>query len=97
MQLDFLLCPEHIADKIESKHGVTCREARQVLLNEPRIRFAEKGHVEGENVYGAFGQAYGGRYLAVFFIYKPMDKTAIIISARDMTKKERRTYARKAN
>ncbi len=44
MQIEFILCPEHIEDKIESKHGVTCREARQTLLNQPRIRFAEKGY-----------------------------------------------------
>jgi hypothetical protein len=44
------------------------REARQVLLNQPRIRFAEKGNVPGDDVYVAFGQTYGGRYLAVFFV-----------------------------
>jgi uncharacterized DUF497 family protein len=35
------------------------------------------------------------RYLAVFFIYKPMLKTAVIISARDMSDKERKAYGRK--
>jgi len=65
------------------------------LLNEPRIRFAENGHTEGEDVYAAFGQTWGGRYLAVFFIYKPMLKTAVIISARDMSDKERKAYGRK--
>jgi len=42
-----------------------------------------------------FGQTFGGRYLSVFFVYKPETKTAIIISARDMSKKERKTYGRK--
>ena len=92
MKIEFIVCPDAIEDKLESKHGVTVREARQVLLNEPRIRFAEKGHQSGENVYAAFGQAFGGRYLAVFFVYKPQVATAIIISARDMTAKERRQY-----
>jgi uncharacterized DUF497 family protein len=46
-------------------------------------------------VYVAFGQTYGGRYLAVFFVYKPENHTAIIISARDMSAKERKTYGRK--
>lgn len=95
MQIEFIVCPEHIEDKIESKHGVSCREARQTLLNLPRIRFAEKGYVEGENVYAAFGQSYGGRYLAVFFVYKPANKTAIVISAREMSNKERKGYGRK--
>jgi len=65
------------------------------LLNEPRIRFAENGHTEGEDVYAAFGQTWGGRYLAVFFIYKPMLKTAVIISACDMSDKKRKAYGRK--
>jgi uncharacterized DUF497 family protein len=65
------------------------------LLNQPRIRFAEKGFVEGNDVYAAFGQTFGGRYLSVFFVYKPDNDTAIIISAREMTSKERKAYGRK--
>jgi uncharacterized DUF497 family protein len=95
MQIDFIICPEHIADKLETKHNVTYREVRQALLNEPRIRFAEKGHIGGNDVYGAFGQTFGGRYLAVFFVYKPDTRTAIIISGRDMSEKERKAYGRK--
>lgn len=74
---------------------MTLREARQVLLGQPRIRFAEKGNVSGDNVYVAFGQTYGGRYLAVFFVYKRNAVTAIIISARDLEPSERRQYGRK--
>ena len=71
------------------------REARQALLNNPGIRFAEKGYIEGEDVYAAFAQTFGGRYLAIFFVFKPGDSTAIIISARDMSQKERKSYGRK--
>jgi len=95
MRIDFIFCPERIEEKLEAKHGVTCREAHQALLSKPRIRFAEKGYTEDEDVYAAFGQTFGGRYLAVFFIYKPTAKTAIIISARDMSNKERKAYGRK--
>lgn len=95
MQIDLIICPEHIEEKLESKHGVTYREACQVLLSQPRIRFAEKGHTEGNDVYAAFGQSFGGRYLSVFFIYKPPEKTAIVISARDMSDKERKAYGHK--
>lgn len=95
LDIAHIVCPEYIEEKFESKHGVSLREARQVLLNEPRIRFAEKGYVKDEDVYAAFGQTYGGRYLAVFFVYKPDQAMAIIISARDMTQKERRAYGRK--
>jgi uncharacterized DUF497 family protein len=95
MQIDYIVCPETIQEKLVKKHHVTLREARQILLNNPRIRFAEKGYVEGEDVYAAFGQTFSGRYLSVFFIFKPSDNTAIIISARDMSQKERKSYAHK--
>jgi uncharacterized DUF497 family protein len=42
-------------------------------------------------VYSASGQTDAGRYLIVFFIHKP-NNTALILSARDMDKKERRRY-----
>ncbi len=93
--IDYIVCPEHIEEKLEWKHHVTVSEARQVLLNTPRIRFAEKGYIVGNNVYAAFGQTHAGRHLSVFFVYKPETKTAIIISARDMSKKERKTYGKK--
>ena len=95
MQIDFIICPEVIEEKLAKKHHVTLREVRQALLNNPRIRFAEKGYTQGEDVYAAFGQTFGGRYLSVFFIFKPSDKIAIIISARDMSQKERKAYGRK--
>jgi hypothetical protein len=95
MQIDFIVCPNDIQEKLAKKHKVTLREARQALLNNPRIRFVEKGYIEGEDLYVAFGQTFGGRYLSVFFIFKPSDNTAIIISARDMSQKERKSYARK--
>ena len=95
MNIDYIICPDSIEDKLESEHGVSVHEARQVLLNEPRIRFAEKGHQQGKDVYAAFGQTFGGRYLSVFFIYEPDNSTAVIISARDMSNKERKAYGRK--
>ncbi len=95
MQIDYIVCPANIEEKLAKKHHVSVREARQMLLNSPRIRFAEKGHTEGEDVYAAFGQTFGGRYLAIFFVFKPDESTAIIISARDMSQKERKSYGRK--
>ncbi|MCK4764586.1 MAG: BrnT family toxin [Candidatus Aminicenantes bacterium] len=95
MKIDFIVCPDDIEYKLESKHHVTVREARQVLLHKPRIRFAEKGYTKGNDVYAAFGQTFAGRYLAVFFVYKPETAAAIIISARDMNKKEKKSYGKK--
>jgi len=95
MQIEYIVCPASIEEKLAKKHNVTLREARQTLLNNPRIRFAEKGFTESEDIYAAFGQTFSGRYLAVFFVYKPGNNTAIIISAHDMTKKERKAYGHK--
>ena len=95
MRIDFIICPDEINEKLARKHNVTEQDARQVLLNNPRIRFAENGYTEGEDVYAAFGQTFGGRYFSVFFVYKPDNKTAIMISAREMSPKERKAYERK--
>jgi uncharacterized DUF497 family protein len=92
-----LICPEEIEDKLAAKHGVTVGEARQVLLSQPRFRFAEKGHISGDDVYAPFGQTYSGRYLVVFFVYTPKTQTVIIISARDLEPAERRRYGRKSS
>ena len=65
------------------------------MLNEkPRFRFVEKGERKNEDVYMALGQTVGGRYLTVLFVYKTT-KEALILSARDMAKKERKMYGRK--
>lgn len=95
MRIENIFCSERTEAKLESKHHVTLGEARQIFSRLPRIRFAEKGHTSGENVYAAFGQTLGGRYLSVFFIYKPTRRTAVVISARDMSDRERKAYGRK--
>lgn len=95
MNIDFILCPENIKEKNIRKHNVSVKEARQVLLGKPRIRFAEKGYKNGDEVYAAFGRTNSGRYLSIFFVYKLDTKTAIIISARDMSAKEKKRYGKK--
>lgn len=90
---DFMWLPE-IIDKLIVKHHVTQDEVEEVFFNRPRFRFVEKGLRKGENVYSAGGQTDAGRYLNVFFIYKS-NNSALILSARDMDKKERKRYERK--
>ena len=46
MKIDFIVCPTKIENKLETKHQVIVKEARQVLLSKPRFRFAEKGYVK---------------------------------------------------
>lgn len=95
MRIEFIICPAHIEEKLQVKHSVTAYEAEQVLISKHRIRFLEKGLTKGEDLYSALGKTFAGRYLAVFFVYKPESKTAIIISARNMSKRERKSYGRK--
>jgi len=85
---------DDIVEKLHWKHNVLPEEIREVFNNRHKFRFVEKGHRSGENVYFAAGQTVGGRYLIIFFVYK-QDKRALILSARDMTRSERKRYERK--
>ncbi|MGD9048297.1 MAG: BrnT family toxin [Anaerolineae bacterium] len=94
MQIDDFIWLPDIVEKLAVKHDVTQDEVEDVFFNNPRFRFVESGHQTGEDVYSAGGQTDAGRYLIVFFIHK-VDHTALILSARDMDRKERRRYERK--
>lgn len=81
--------------KLEAKHGVYTDEVRQALMSAPRIRRIGKGKSqEGEDLYVAYGRTESARYLTIFFIHKSEDE-ALIISARDMDGKERKSYGKK--
>lgn len=94
MRIDGVIWLRHIVDKLASKHQVAVEEVEAALTNKPKLRFMEKGERKGEDVYLALGRSDEGRYLSVLFIYK-RPKDALILSARDMTHKERRRYAKK--
>jgi uncharacterized protein len=88
--LDLIWLPE-IIDKLDRKHHVVPEEVDEVLFTNPLFRKVQIGHVSGENIYAALGRTDEGRYLVVFFVYKTA-KEALIISARDMDKGERKYY-----
>jgi hypothetical protein len=90
---DFIWLPK-IIEKLAAKHHVTIEETEEVFFGRPKFRFVESGYVRGEDVYSVMGQTDAGRYLIVFFILKS-NKTALILSARDMDVKERKHYERK--
>ena len=50
--------------------------------------------IEGEDLYNALGRTKDGRYLSIFFIRK-LNNKALIITARDMNRHERRRYEKK--
>ena len=94
MKIENLIWLHHIIDKLPFKNQVDTIDVEEVFDNRPRIRFVQKGHRKGENVYIALGRSEAGRYLAVLFIHKT-NNDALIVSARDMAKKERKQYERK--
>ncbi|MCH8296337.1 BrnT family toxin [Candidatus Poribacteria bacterium] len=94
MQIDEIIWLTQFVEKLERKHSVTIEEVEEVFVNRPRFRFVAKGQRSGEDVYSAMGQTDAGRYLIIYFILKPHSR-ALIVSARDMDRKERRQYARK--
>ena len=86
-----IIWKDQFVEKLAEKHRVS--EAEEVLGARPHIRKMSKGRVKGENVYGAYGQTAGGRYLIVFYIRK-LTGEILPISARDMDNAERIYYAK---
>jgi uncharacterized protein len=94
MEVRECLWLDEFVDKLIRKHHVSPEEVEQVFANKPDVRKVEDGDVKGEDLYTAFGRTQAGRYLSVFFIAK-LDKRALVISARDMSKSERKRYGKR--
>ena len=94
MRITGLIWLYSVIEKIETKHHVSIGEVEEVFTKKPKVRKIRKGRFRGEFVYRALGQTKTGRYLTVFFIHKRTGE-ALILSARDMDKKERKSYAKK--
>ena len=73
-----------------ASHDVSDAEAEQVFFNRPRILRPDSEHSAVEPRYYLLGQTDAGRLLFVAFTVRG-DRVRVI-SARDMTKKERRKY-----
>jgi uncharacterized DUF497 family protein len=93
MRINDILWLPDIVDKLDWKHDVHPEEVEQVFDSDPQYRRIERGKVRREDLYTAQGQTDTGRYLIVFFIHKK-GGAALVISARDMTAKERKRYGR---
>jgi len=94
MRIAGIIWLRDVVDKLDWKHNVTTDEVEEVLKRRPRFRLIEKGNVQGEHLYVGMGQTEAGRYLAVYFVYKKTGE-ALIVTARTMTEKERKSYAKK--
>lgn len=91
--IDNIIWLPEIVDKLAWKHHVTPQEVEEILFDKPMFRKVQKGHIPGENLYAALGQTEAGRYMIVFFVHKTSQE-ALLVSARDMTKKEIKQYER---
>ena len=86
-----IIWKDQFVEKLALKHAVSVVDAEEVLDSKPFIRRMAKGNIKNENVYAAYGQTGGGRYLVVFYIRK-VSGAILPISARDMDNAERKYY-----
>ena len=96
MRLYEIIWKDYIVNKLAYKHRLTPSEVEEALFSRPHIRYAEQGKISGEDLYAAYGRTEAGRYIVIFFLYKPRN-AALPISARDMTDSERRYYEKQTN
>jgi len=81
--------------KNEHKHGVAISESEQVFANEPLIVASDPRHSESEPRFNALGRTNEGRFMHVTFTLRDGARRLRVISARDMSRKERVVYAQK--
>jgi uncharacterized DUF497 family protein len=87
-QADGFIWSERIVEKLLVKHGVSPTEVEETFDNPPyKIRRAK------DDKYLLYGQSPDGRYLFIVFVWE--GSYIKVISARDMTPKERRSSKRK--
>lgn len=80
------------ARKSMEKHGVSQAEAEQIFVNVPLIVTDDLAHNEREPRYHALGRTDASRSLHVTFTLRSNGTRIRIISARDMSRKERLRY-----
>lgn len=71
-------------------HSVLMPECEQLFFNEPLVVMDDEKHSQGEKRYYALGQTDEGRKLLIVFTVR--NHLIRIISARDMSRKERTIY-----
>ncbi|ESZ13041.1 BrnT family toxin [Mesorhizobium sp. L48C026A00] len=74
------------------KHDVSQAEAEQVFFNEPLLTVPDAKHSAFEQRIHALGRTDDGRLLHITFTLRDKDSKIRVISARDMSRKERGYY-----
>lgn len=72
------------------KHGVSRSESEEVFFNQPLVVASDAEHSEYEERFFVLGQTDRGRRLFVVFVFR--GNLIRVISAREMTPRERRAY-----
>jgi hypothetical protein len=80
------------ARKSADKHSVSQAEAEQVFFNEPLLTLPDHAHSTIELRFHALGRTDDHRLLHVTFTLREAHTRLRIISARDMSRKERGYY-----
>ena len=80
--------------KSHQKHNVSQAEAEQVFFGTPLFVLEDLSHSYMEERFHALGKTRSGRLLHVTFTVRA--RRIRVISARDMHRKERRTYEEKS-
>ncbi|MFO7626868.1 MAG: BrnT family toxin [Candidatus Fermentibacteraceae bacterium] len=78
------------ATKNWDKHDVSQSECEQVFFNLPFVVVPDTAHADSEQRYHALGRTDSGRCLLLVFTTR--DDLIRVISARDMSVRERRRY-----
>ena len=97
MDIDRILVPLGREAHIGQAHQVNRDEVYEAFEDD-NLRIARTRDEQPDRpgrLYVGFGRAENGRLLTVIFRYFPEDKTAYVITARDMTPREKRRYRRK--
>ena len=77
-------------DKNELRHDVLPSECEEVFLEKPLLVDSDRAHSRGEARHFALGRTRTGRRLFVAFTIR--EDRIRVISARDMSRRERRIY-----
>ncbi|MER8701933.1 BrnT family toxin [Mesorhizobium sp. M0207] len=80
------------ARKSIDKHDVSQAEAEQVFFNEPLLTVPYAKHSAIEQRIHALGRTDDGRLLHITFTLRDKETKIRVISARDMSRKERGYY-----
>ncbi|AYG62356.1 BrnT family toxin [Rhizobium jaguaris] len=84
------------ARKSVEKHDVSQAEAEQVFFNEPLLMVPDARHSAEERRIHPLGRTDDGRLLHITFTLRQNETKIRVISARDMSRKERSYYEQDA-